>query len=425
MNCFNNIILKCVLFFLLFLVSILSPKSYADKSQHETIKLAQNISAPGHIINLNDNNNSTTSSSTFIEREDIIKKEMNEWTLGLASGRRESTSTRFAEELSSVLDDGNKMYVLPIITRGTASNIEALLYMKGMDLAVINADIFEHYKKQITNIENRINYITQLFLSEVHIIARPEIKKIEDLRGKTINFNSKGTAASFSGPKIFDLLGIKVKEKYLPQAFAIKEMMVDDEISATIYVTGKPINFLRYNNWPKGFHLLPIEYNAKLLDQYLPTTIKKSDYPDLITNKEGITTIAVPTILAAYNWKKNTKRYQKVKRFVNYIFQRWETLRKPPFDEKWREINLSANITGWKRLPIVTEYLKRVQNVKVSTKPKNVDVPKYANVDTKLKRAYDRFLKSYAKANDIKTFTAKQKETLFVQFYKFWKETGR
>ncbi len=96
------------------------------------------------------------------------------------------------------------MHVLPIVTRGPAENVEALLYLKGVDAAIINSDALDQFKALVPNIQQRITYILNLFPSELHIFVRPEINSLDDLKGKKVNFNTPGTAAAYSGPLIFD-----------------------------------------------------------------------------------------------------------------------------------------------------------------------------------------------------------------------------
>src|SRR5437868_6028909 len=66
------------------------------------------------------------------------KDSMNAWTLGLAAGQLEGAPIRFATEIARVVDDGHNMIVLPIVTRGPVENLNDLLYLRGVDLAIVN-----------------------------------------------------------------------------------------------------------------------------------------------------------------------------------------------------------------------------------------------------------------------------------------------
>ena len=139
--------------------------------------------------------------------EDKIRDRLNAWTISLAGGLLEGAPIRFATEMARVVNDGGQMQVLPIVTRGPTENVNDLLYLKGVDTAIINSDSLEEYKSQVPQIRQRIAYILNLFPSELHVFVRPEIRTLDDLAGKKVNFNTQGTAAAYSGPLIFSRLG--------------------------------------------------------------------------------------------------------------------------------------------------------------------------------------------------------------------------
>lgn len=79
--------------------------------------------------------------------ETQLMREINSATIGLAAGLPEGAPLRFATELARVVDDGTKMRVLPIVTRGPFENVYDLLYLRGVDAAIVNGDVLEHFKK--------------------------------------------------------------------------------------------------------------------------------------------------------------------------------------------------------------------------------------------------------------------------------------
>src|ERR1044072_9817469 len=116
---------------------------------------------------------------------------MSAWSVGLAGGVWEGAPIRLAAEIARVVDDGPNMMVLPIVTRGATDNLNALLYLRGVDTAIINSDALEEYKVQEPQIRSRITYLLNLFPSELHIFVRPEITSLQDLVGKRVNFNTQ------------------------------------------------------------------------------------------------------------------------------------------------------------------------------------------------------------------------------------------
>ena len=188
-------------------------------------------------------------------------EKLNAWTVGLAGGQLEGAPIRFATEIARVVDDGDNLHVLPIVTRGPAENVEALLYLKGVDAAIINSDALEQFKALVPNIRQRITYILNLFPSELHIFVRPEIKSLDDLKGKKVNFNTPGTAAAYSGPLIFERLKLDVDKTFIPHQVALEQMRAGQgDMEAVVFVTSKPIDAFQRGKWDPGFKFLAVPF---------------------------------------------------------------------------------------------------------------------------------------------------------------------
>jgi len=242
------------------------------------------------------------------------------------------------------------------------------LYLKGVDTAIINSDSLEEYKSQVPQIQQRITYLLSLFPSELHIFVRPEIHSLADLAGKKVNFNTQGTAAAYSGPLIFSRLGLTVEKMFIPHPVAL-EQMKRGEISGVVFVTSKPVDAFVKGKWEEGFKFLPIEFGPKFEDYYLPSYLDSTDYPNLIAKGERIGTIAVPTILASFNWRQGSPSYIRVARFVDELFGRVEKLQAPGFDPKWKDVNLATRTPGLERFQAAQEWLDRASTAKQSGRP--------------------------------------------------------
>ncbi|HTG05577.1 MAG TPA: C4-dicarboxylate ABC transporter substrate-binding protein, partial [Bradyrhizobium sp.] len=90
--------------------------------------------------------------SSGISGEAQIRERLNAGTIGLAGGLLEGAPIRFATEIARVVNDGGAVHVLPIVTRGPTENVNDLLYLKGVDAAIINSDSLEEYKSQVPQI---------------------------------------------------------------------------------------------------------------------------------------------------------------------------------------------------------------------------------------------------------------------------------
>jgi TRAP-type uncharacterized transport system substrate-binding protein len=293
----------------------------------------------------------------------IQQERMNAWTVGLAAGQLEGAPIRFATEIARVVDDGPNMVVLPIVTRGPVENLNALLYLRGVDMAIVNSDALEEYKAQLPDIQKRVVYLLNLFPSELHIFVRPEIRSLQDLAGKKVNFNTLGTAAAYTGPLIFSRLGIDVEKTFIPHQVALEQMR-KGEMAAVVFITSKPVDAFVRGRWETGFKFLSVAYDGKFEDYYLPSTLESSDYPNLIKEGERVSTIAVPTVLLSFNWPKRSNRYDRVARFTDYLFSRIDRLQGPGFDPKWKSINVAATVPGIARSASAQAWLDRQAHAK-------------------------------------------------------------
>jgi TRAP-type uncharacterized transport system substrate-binding protein len=309
-----------------------------------------------------------TQNAPAISGEVPIRDRLNAWTIGLAGGLLEGAPIHLATEIARVVNDGSAMHVLPIVTRGPTENVNDLLYLKGIDVAIINSDSLEEYKSQVPQIKHHISFILSLFPSELHIFVRPEIRSLADLVGKKVNFNSQGTAAAYSGPLIFSRLGLDVEKIFIPHPVALEQMR-RGEIAGVVFVTSKPVDAFVKGKWDEGFKFLPVEYGSKFEDYYLASYLQSVDYPNLIAKGERIATIAVPTILASYNWSPDSLRYRRVARFVTELFTRVDRLQSPGFDPKWKDVNLTTQAPGLERFQAAQEWLDRAGTAKQGRPP--------------------------------------------------------
>ena len=306
-----------------------------------------------------------TQNAPAARSEQQIRDRVNAGTVGLAGGLLEGAPIRFATEIARVVNESNQIHVLPIVTRGPTENVNDLLYLKGVDLAIINTNSLEEYKTQVPQIQQRIVSIINLFPSELHIFVRPEIKSLADLAGKKVNFNTQGTAASYSGPLIFSRLGVAVDKMFIPHPVALEQLR-RGEIAAVVFITTKPVDPFVKGKWDDGFKFLPVPFGPKFSDYYVASSLEPTDYPNLIPTGESVATIAVPTVLASFNWKSENPRYRRVERFVEEFFARVDKLKAPGFDPKWKDMDLKKGVPGMERFRAAQNWIDRAKPVKQS-----------------------------------------------------------
>jgi TRAP-type uncharacterized transport system substrate-binding protein len=290
-----------------------------------------------------------------------LRDKKNAWTVGIVGGLLSGTYMRFVDEMASVLNDGDNLRILPIVSYGAASNLDDLLYLRGVDAAVTQSDVFEYFRKErkTPNLERRVQYVIRLPISELHILARNDVQSLEDLRGKKVNFGPAGTGASLTGTIVFQRLGINVEQVNIDQPTALQKLQ-SGQVDAIARVIPKPIDFFGKIPANSGLHLVNIPFTKTFEDLYTLGEFTKQEYPNLLQGQDRIDTIAVPAVLAVFNWPKNTDRYNRVERFIQYLFSRWDTLQHPPYHPKWRDVNLAATVPGWTRFSVADQLLQQM-----------------------------------------------------------------
>jgi len=327
------------------------------------------------------------------------KQALNQNTVTLISGTIGGTYVQIGADLASVLDDGNKLRVLPIVGRGSVQSVADILFLQGVDLGIVRADTLDYLERKgfAKDIKKQFTYVTKLYNEEMYVIASKSVHSLADLNGKRVSVDLPNGGTFVTASIVFERLGLKPNLVYIEQRISM-EMLKRGEIDAMIAVGGKPYKSVSaFKDDKDRFHFVPVDYAKPLQGDYLPAVLTAKDYPNLIAEGERVDTIAVPAVLAAYNWAPNTDRYRKLSQFVDAFFTKFPTFQNPPFHPKWKEVSLSAPLQDWQRLPIADQWLKS------------------HNIEAVTRARFDTFLQqSPTTAATVKNDT--DREALFKQF---------
>jgi TRAP-type uncharacterized transport system substrate-binding protein len=288
------------------------------------------------------------------------RNRVNEGTVTEITAPAGGATSVFGSDMARVLDDDATIRVLPVLGKGPVRNVVDILYLKSIDMGAVAAGVPEFYKLQynIPDITSRLRYVAKLYHNELHIIAPNSVKSIFDLDGKKIV--AQTDVGYYSAKVIFSRLNIKATFDYRTDDARALQKISDGEADAYITSTGKVFSLARnLKNENRALHLVPVPYDRRLQDMYLPTTLSSEEYPNLLSPGETIDTVATSVLLVSFNWPENTERYNRVARFVDVFFSKIEEFMKPPRHPKWKEASIAATIPGWQRFKAADEWLTR------------------------------------------------------------------
>ena len=286
------------------------------------------------------------------------KQALNANTVTLITGTIGGTYVQIGADLASVLDDGNKLRVLPIVGRGSVQSVADILFLQGVDVGIVRSDTLDYLEKKgfAKDIKRQFTFVTKLYNEEMTIIAPKSVQTLKDLEGKKVSVDLPNGGTFVTALTVAERIGLKADFAYIEQRIAM-EKLKKGELDAVIVVGGKPYKSVSTFQNDGRFHLVTVDYDRPLQGDYLPASLTAKDYPNLIAEGETVDTIAVPAVLAAYNWAPGSERYRKLSQFVDAFFSKFPTLQNPPFHPKWKEVSLAAPLSGWTRLPYAQQWL--------------------------------------------------------------------
>jgi uncharacterized protein len=342
---------------------------------------------------------------------DPLVERANRGVVEIITGGVGGTSARMAEDLAEVLDDGATRRVLPLIGKGAFQNLTDLKVLRGVDLAIVQTDVLDEARKdpRYSGLERSVTYIAKLSSDEFHLLARADIGSIADLAGKKVNFGTPNDGTEFTGPRLFDLLKIKVEPTQYGQALAL-EKLKRGEIAAMAIVVGKPAPLFLGVRPQDKLHFLSVPLAGGVAASYIPARLRSTDYPDLVPPGAPVDTVAVGTALVVAGLAPDSERYRNVANFVDAFFTQFSKLLEVPHHPKWQEVNLAAELPQWRRFPPAEDWIKR-----------NGAAPMAMSQDD-LHKVFAEFLDERSKASGSQALTAAQKDELYDQFRRWQSE---
>ena len=277
--------------------------------------------------------------------EDIRSLKLNQSTIGLLAS--EPSLAGNALEIANTMDHTDGLRILPIIGRGSLQSINDLLFLHGVDVALLSSDSLAYVKKNDLYQEEagRIAYLAKLANVNVIILARKEIATIESLSGKKIAAGPANSDEFIAAELIFGSLGTNYDRVPTTGKSSLKALL-DGRIDAAVFTGPDSSLLLGSIKANSGLHILSLSLPDNLAEAYSPAILSHADFPNLIAEGSAVETVAPALILAVFNWPERTERFYKLKKFNQALLSTYFASR-----NKEQSTNFSAAVPGW------TQYL--------------------------------------------------------------------
>lgn len=284
--------------------------------------------------------------------------------IGMVTGSKTGTYIAFGKDMARVAQkEGVTINVLD--SKGSIDNIKRITSKEKVGLAIVQSDVLGFLSRsknpESVEIAGKLRLVAPLYSEEVHILARNSIQSLSDLNGKRVVVGSEGSGSMITAVNIFSILGITPAQMFKIEPPQGVVAVLNAEVDAVVFVGGKPVKMFKnmegIANIKVGpnagkldqVHFLPIT-DKKLMEEYKPATLSKADYSFIPSD---IATVSVPSLLITYDYTRKNDSYYKeqcdnmaklVKALQNNLIDL-----KANGHPKWKEVDLDAEISSWKR----------------------------------------------------------------------------
>jgi TRAP-type uncharacterized transport system substrate-binding protein len=290
--------------------------------------------------------------------DQLRRLKLNRDTLMIAASRPGASHLAIASDLAGAVAGGGGLRLLPVAAEGGLANLRDLVFLRGVDMAIVAANELAHAKatKALGNLVQKVAYVASLYGEEVHILAGRGVVSIEDLRGRKVAVPPGDATGEFTARDIFERLGVAVESVPMEAAEAVQEVR-SGSIAAAVLVAGKPMGLV--SGLPKdgSLRLLSLPLSPALGEGYSPAVLLAEDYPALIPPEAIVETVAVRAILLANSEKRGEERARRIARHVPALFDAISSLAVSQSHTKWKDVNLGAVLPGWRRVPAAEAWL--------------------------------------------------------------------
>jgi TRAP-type uncharacterized transport system substrate-binding protein len=258
-------------------------------------------------------------------------------------------ATRAINELADYGRHIANVRVLPISGHGGAANVRDLLYLRGVDLAVLNSDVlaFLDQTGQYPDTRRRIHYVTHLFDQKVFLLARKEINAIEDLRGRKLVVLSESGASRVTAKALFGLSKIDVAVEAMGAGKALDDVSLS-QFDAALLLGDELVQVRLGVQTRREYHLLPVAMTPELQKTYRGAVIEAQESAGF-SDSANVATVTVSTLLAIFDWAPSQGRYADVSNFITALFSNLKGLRQQSLNSIWRQADILAPSPGWGR----------------------------------------------------------------------------
>ena len=214
-------------------------------------------------------------------------------SLTFATGGESGTYYAFGSVLAQYVSNNTDIKITAVVGNGSQANVEDL-DSGAVQLGFCQSDVMS-YAYSGTNLfaesgaVDSFSVAAALYMEQVQIVTtNPDIKTVEDLKGKTVSIGALGSGVYFNAVDVLGVYGIDAEKDITPvyQSFGDSaESLKDGKIDAAFIVAGAPTTAITDLATASSVYLVSID--DEHMDTLPPPTTRAAPSP--------LTPTALPT----------------------------------------------------------------------------------------------------------------------------------
>lgn len=279
---------------------------------------------------------------------------------GLVTGSKTGTYYAVGKDIAQAAAKV-RIIVEPKASEGSIDNIRRINSAEKAALGIVQSDVLGFLARSRNpdslRMASNLRLVFPLYNEEVHVLAQKSIKDFAGLKGKRVAVGQEGSGSMLTAINLFSMMNVEPAETLKIPAEQGVVAVLKGELDAVVVVAGKPVRLFKnlenlalpqnqqFSDMLARVHFLALD-NPKMLEEYRPASITKSDYGFV---KDNVETVAVQAVLVSYDFADgNKKRCEKLGQLAKTLREQLAIL-KEKGHPKWQEVNLDADTGIWKK----------------------------------------------------------------------------
>ncbi len=230
----------------------------------------------------------------------------------IVTGPTGTADLAVGEDIARIADAcGVGLRALP--SEGSVENMQAVRDRRNTQLGIVQGDVLEYYQTlrdddpSLRRPAQGIRVVMPLQESAVHLVARDNVERLEDLSGRVVATGTAGSGTAITAGLVLDLAGVAPAGRVPLAPDAALDALRSGVVDAAFIVSAAPADLLATADLADAhLHLVPMDEPA-LTAAYSPATIAAGTYPFVSAD---VPVVAVRSLLVAYDFSAAANNYQ-------------------------------------------------------------------------------------------------------------------